>query len=193
MKIPLTVADHLRRAEVVYGDRVAIVDEPDQVAPALPDLTYARTAELARAMAAGLDAMGLDIGARVAMVSHNAARLLVFLFGTSAFGRVGVPINFRLNAEEVQYIVDRGSGLMGMLQQCIEHAQVFRHRLTLHPKSDQEDSSFDRIRITRKDAAHTVPCLLPGQILAQLGSGRDFLNILTHGHEMVTAWRCDKR
>ena len=52
MKIPLTVADHLRRAEVVYGDRIAIVDEPDQVATPLPDLTYARTAELARAMAA---------------------------------------------------------------------------------------------------------------------------------------------
>ena len=106
MKIPLTVADHLRRAEVVYGDRIAIVDESDQVAPALPDLTYARTAELARAMAAGLDAMGLDIGARVAMVSHNSARMLVFLYGTSAFGRVGVPVNFRLNVEEVQYIVD---------------------------------------------------------------------------------------
>ncbi|MBJ30073.1 MAG: AMP-dependent synthetase [Acidimicrobiaceae bacterium] len=106
MQVPLTIADHLRRAELVYGDRVAFVDEPDQVAPPLPDLTYRRVAELSRAMAAGLDGMGLDHGARVAMVSHNAARLLVFLFGTSAFGRVGVPINFRLNAEEVQYIVD---------------------------------------------------------------------------------------
>ena len=56
MKIPQTVADHLRRAEVVYGDRVAIVGETDQVAQALTDLTYARTDELARAMAAGLDA-----------------------------------------------------------------------------------------------------------------------------------------
>ncbi|HBL08315.1 MAG TPA: AMP-dependent synthetase, partial [Acidimicrobiaceae bacterium] len=53
MEIPLTVADHLRRAELVYGDRVAIVDEPDQVAPPLADLTYRRVAELARAMAAG--------------------------------------------------------------------------------------------------------------------------------------------
>ena len=70
MEIPLTVADHLRRAEIVYGDRIAIVDEPDQVAPALPDLTYARTAELARAMAAGLDAMGLDIGARAVSYTH---------------------------------------------------------------------------------------------------------------------------
>ncbi|MEC8999004.1 MAG: AMP-binding protein [Actinomycetota bacterium] len=106
MQVPLTIADHLRRAELVYGDRIAFVDEPDQVAQPMPDLTYRRVAELSRAMAAGLDTMEVDHGARVAMVSHNAARLLVFLFGTSAFGRVGVPINFRLNADEVQYIVD---------------------------------------------------------------------------------------
>ena len=57
-------------------------------------------------MATGFDELGLETGARVAMVSHNAARLLVFLFGSSAFGRVGVPINFRLSAAEIQYILD---------------------------------------------------------------------------------------
>ena len=139
MEIPLTVADHLRRAEVVYGDRIAIVDEPDQVATPLPDLTYARTAELARAMAAGLDAMGLDLGARVAMVSHNAARMLVFLYGTSAFGRVGVPVNFRLNAEEVQYIVDH-SGAEVLLMDPELEADLgdvkVKHRLLTGEESD---------------------------------------------------------
>ena len=106
MEIPLTVADHLARAELVYGDRIGVVDEPDQTAPPMPDLTYRQFAGAARGLAAGLDGLGLDHGARVAMVSQNAARMLVFLFGTSAFGRVGVPVNFRLNADEVQYIVD---------------------------------------------------------------------------------------
>ncbi len=106
MEIPLTVADHLARAELVYGDRIGVVDEPDQPAPPMPDLTYRQFAMAARGLAAGLDGLGLDHGARVAMVSQNAARMLVFLFGTSAFGRVGVPVNFRLNADEVQYIVD---------------------------------------------------------------------------------------
>ena len=106
MEIPLTVADHLARAELVYGDRIGVVDEPDQTAPPMPDLTYREFAEAARGLAAGLDGLGLDHGARVTMVSQNAARMLVFLFGTSAFGRVGVPVNFRLNADEVQYIVD---------------------------------------------------------------------------------------
>ena len=139
MEIPLTVADHLRRAEVVYGDRIAIVDEPDQVAPALPDLTYARTAELAQAMAAGLDAMGLDIGARVAMVSHNSARMLVFLYGTSAFGRVGVPVNFRLNAEEVQYIVDHSGAEVLLMDPELEAdlgGVKVKHRLLTGEESD---------------------------------------------------------
>ena len=139
MEIPLTVADHLRRAELVYGDRVAIVDEPAQVAPPLADLTYRRVAELARAMAAGLDGLGLDLGARVAMVSHNAARMLVFLFGTSAFGRVGVPINFRLNAEEVQFIVDH-SGAEVLLMDPELEADLgdvrVKHRLITGEESD---------------------------------------------------------
>jgi len=32
MKVPMTVLDHIERAELVYGDRVAVVDEPDQPA-----------------------------------------------------------------------------------------------------------------------------------------------------------------
>ena len=57
-------------------------------------------------MAAGLDELDIDLGARVAIVSHNAARVLIHLFGKSAFGRVAVPINFRLKRAEVEYIVE---------------------------------------------------------------------------------------
>ena len=40
MKVALTTNDFLRRAELVYPDRVAFVDEPDQPAPPLEALTY---------------------------------------------------------------------------------------------------------------------------------------------------------
>ena len=49
--------------------------------------------------------MGVPAGARVAMVSHNSSRLFCSYYGVSNWGRVFVPINFRLNAEEVKYIV----------------------------------------------------------------------------------------
>ena len=105
MEVALTIRDHLERARLVYGDRIAVVDEPDQPGESLGEITYTRFAELAKAQAAGLEKLGVPFGGRVAIVSHNAARLLVLLFGASAYGRVAVPINFRLTRAEIEYIV----------------------------------------------------------------------------------------
>ena len=85
---------------------IAIVDEPDQPAAGWGSIDYREMARRARAMAAGLDELGIDVGERVAMVSHNSARLLTAFFGVSGSGRVLVPINFRLVAAEVSYIVE---------------------------------------------------------------------------------------
>ena len=114
MKVPLTVNDFVDRAVAVYPDRVAIVDEPDQVAPPLGEITYAQLGDIRRQMGVAMDELGLDIGARVAMVSHNSARLLTSFFGVSGNGRVFVPINFRLSADEVAYIVEH-SGAEALL------------------------------------------------------------------------------
>ena len=75
MFVPFSVNDFLDRAAGVYGARTGIVDEPQQPAPSLGDLTYAEVRSLARRMAARLDALGIEPGERVAMVSHNSARL----------------------------------------------------------------------------------------------------------------------
>jgi acyl-CoA synthetase (AMP-forming)/AMP-acid ligase II len=112
MRVPLTVTDFIERAELVYGDRVAIVDEADQPAANWGSLTWSQVAARARAQAAGLDALGVGPGERVAIVSHNSARLLTSFFGVSGFGRILVPINFRLNAEEVAYIVEHSGATM---------------------------------------------------------------------------------
>lgn len=105
MFYPLTVRDFIDRAETVYPDRLAVVDEPDQPATSLGSLTYREVATLARAQAARLDALGVPVGGRVAVVSHNSARLLTSFFGVSGSGRVLVPVNFRLSVKEIQYIV----------------------------------------------------------------------------------------
>ncbi len=105
VKTALTVNDFIRRAEQLYGHRVGVIDEPDQPAESWGSLTYREIAERARALAAGLDALGIGHGERVAVVSQNSARLLTAFFGVSGSGRILVPINFRLVAEEVKYIV----------------------------------------------------------------------------------------
>ncbi len=106
MRVPLTTRDFLDRAELVYGDRIGIVDEPTQPAAPLGELTYREVARRSRAIAAGLDALGVGEGERVVVVSHNSARLLELLYAVPSFGRVLVPVNFRLSPAEFAYIVE---------------------------------------------------------------------------------------
>ena len=106
MKIPFNVLDFLDRAEHVYGDRIGLVDEPDQPASSWGELTWREVAERRPGMAAGLDALGVGFGERVAIVSQNSRPPLdrpVRRVGLRARRR---PINFRLDAEEVGYIVE---------------------------------------------------------------------------------------
>ena len=123
MEYPLTVRDFLDRATTVYADRVAVVDEPDQPAPPFGGgrITYAELGRLARAQAANLDRMGVPVGGRVAIVSHNSARLLTSFYGVSGWGRILVPVNFRLSVPEVKYIVEQSGAEVLMVDPELKH------------------------------------------------------------------------
>ncbi|MFH8391799.1 MULTISPECIES: AMP-binding protein [unclassified Streptomyces] len=141
MLVPFGALDFLDRAVTVYGDRLGVVDEPDQPAEPWEGLTYRRVGELARAQAAGLDALGVPHGARVAVVSPNSARLLTSFFGVSGHGRVLVPVNFRLTADEVSYIVEHSGASVLLVDPELtdRFAQVAcKHRFTLGAAADAE-------------------------------------------------------
>src|SRR5262245_50543013 len=141
MRVPLTVNDFLDRAERVYGDRVALVDEPDQPAPSWGELTWKQVARRARAQAAGLDALGIATGERVAIVSQNSARLATSFFGVSGSGRVLVPINFRLNADEVAYIVEHSGASVLLVDPELDDALRgidAKHRFVIGADADAE-------------------------------------------------------
>ena len=104
MRVALTVADFLQRAALVYGDRIAVEDEP-AVAGSFGTQTYAELEARARGMALAFDELGVGHGERVAIVSPNSGRFLTAFFGVSGFGRILVPINFRLTTDEIAYVV----------------------------------------------------------------------------------------
>jgi fatty-acyl-CoA synthase len=106
MRVPLTVTDFLGRAETGFAGSTAVVDEPNQPAPPVPTTSYGELARRARAWQAGFDALGVGEGDRVAVVSHNSARLMELLHAVPASGRICVPVNFRLHSDEVNYIVE---------------------------------------------------------------------------------------
>jgi len=143
MFVPFSVNDFIDRAADVYGRRIGVVDEPDQ--PAAPlggeGLTYAEVRDLAGRMAARLDDLGIAVGERVAMVSHNSARLLTAFWGVAGSGRVLVPVNFRLRPDEVRYIVEDSGARVLWVDPELDEALVdvrAEHRFVL----GDDDSLF---------------------------------------------------
>jgi len=140
MRVPLLTSDFLDRAEAVYAERTAVVDEPDQPAATLGSLTYRDVADRARALAAGLDELGVAAGQRVAVVSHNAARLLELMYAVPAYGRILVPVNFRLRPDEVSYIVEHSGASVLLLDPDVDESLAkvtAAHRIVLGASSDE--------------------------------------------------------
>ena len=137
----------MRRATLVYGDRVGFVDEPMQPAESWGSCTYNEMARRAAAFGAGLDRLGIGVGERIAIVSHNSARLMTMLFGVSGSGRVLVPINFRLVAEEVQYIVEHSGARMLLIDPELGEAMAAvrcERKLVIGADADAELMDFSR-------------------------------------------------
>jgi len=163
MIVPLTLTDFLERAELVYGHREAVVDEPDPPGGGLGRITYRQFAGMARSLAAALDDLGVGDGERVAIISPNAARFLVTLFGVSAYGRVLVPVNFRLNAEEIRYILEHSGSTVALvdpdLDETLRDVRV-KHRFVLGKGTDSQlfgrENAAPRGRVTDENASVSI-------------------------------------
>ncbi len=140
MRVPLTIDDFLRRGALVYADREAIVDEPG-TAGSLGTITYRSLERRARGVALALDRMGVGVGERVAVVSPNASRFGILFFGVSGYGRVLVPINYRLNAEEISYVVEHSGASVLLVDPESDEALrdvKAQHRIVLDGVADEE-------------------------------------------------------
>ncbi len=80
------------------------------------------------------------------MVSHNSARLLTALFGVSGSGRVLVPINFRLVAAEVAYIIEHSGARLLLVDPELADALAeveCERKLVIGAESDAVLMKFD--------------------------------------------------
>jgi acyl-CoA synthetase (AMP-forming)/AMP-acid ligase II len=96
-------------------------------------LTYAQWDERATRLANGLigpGGLGLAKGDRVALLAYNAAEWLEIYVALARAGLVAVPINFRLAAPEIAYIVQH-SGARALIVQEALRAPVESQRAAL--------------------------------------------------------------
>ncbi|MDA8080070.1 MAG: AMP-binding protein [Actinomycetota bacterium] len=114
MKVDMNVGNFLDRAALVFPDRIALVDE--ESAPGnLGRITYGELNRRAMGMAKAFDEMGVAQGERIALISPNSGKFLVSYYGVSGYGRVLVPINYRLSEDELAYIVGHSGSTVLMV------------------------------------------------------------------------------
>jgi fatty-acyl-CoA synthase len=96
-----------RRAER-SPDAVALVDGPTRART-----SYAELDEHVGARADRLAALGVGHGDRVALLGENSPAYLEWLFAAARLGAITVPVNMRLAAPEVAYVLaDSGAGVL---------------------------------------------------------------------------------
>ena len=106
--VPLTPLSHLRRAEQVYPDVLAVAYGDHRV-------TYRTYADRCTRLASALAAMGVAPGDVVSTILPNIPAQVEAHFGVPACGGVLNAINTRLDVSTVAYIFDHGAAKVVMV------------------------------------------------------------------------------
>jgi acyl-CoA synthetase (AMP-forming)/AMP-acid ligase II len=69
-------------------------------------VTYAQMEQRAAAVAAGLAARGVGSGDVVGLLAYNCIEFLTTIFAANHLGAIAMPVNWRLAAPELRYILD---------------------------------------------------------------------------------------
>ena len=103
MEYQLTLPSILRRAETLFGKKEIVSRLPDK---GIHRYTYRDMARRAKKLAVGLQGLGVRQGDRVATLCWNHYQHLEAYFGVPGMGAVIHPLNLRLGAEGLGYIVN---------------------------------------------------------------------------------------
>jgi fatty-acyl-CoA synthase len=146
---PLTPNALLRRSAAVFRDRIAVIDGERR-------FTYGQLGERAARLAGALRDLGVERGARVAVLSPNTHAMVEAHFGVPFAGAVLVAMNVRLKPAELAYQVDHSAA-----------------RVLIHDESLREE-------------ARAVRDLTHGDLrLVQVGGDGDYEELLDRAEPLV--------
>jgi len=96
----ISVVEIIRQhAKSEFADQVAFQSPQDR-------LTYRQTDLEANRVAQGLLQIGIGKGDRIGCLTKHMVDCLLLQFGANKIGAVNMPFNWRLSAEELQYVID---------------------------------------------------------------------------------------
>jgi fatty-acyl-CoA synthase len=120
MNIPLTPIRFLRYAREQFPGKTAVVCGNERFA-------YAQFADRSALLAGALIAVGAQAGDRIAFLSTNCHRLLEAYYGVLEAGCILLPLNIRLAAHELEFVLnDAGAKFLFLEQQFLPLVEKFR-------------------------------------------------------------------
>jgi acyl-CoA synthetase (AMP-forming)/AMP-acid ligase II len=98
-------SDVYRRNAEFFGDRAAFVFEGRRI-------THRDYLARIQRLAAGLAREGVRPGDRVAILSQNSLEMIDLIGAVAMLGAILLPVNFRLNAEEIGFVLADGAPML---------------------------------------------------------------------------------
>lgn len=141
---PLTPLDWKRRAVKYYPQKTAIIDEEKK-------FTYKEFGERIDKLSAALHNAGIREGEHVAVMLPNTHYMLECFYGISQLGAVMVPLNYRLQAEDLQYIINHSdakmlivdAGFSGPIEEVVDKLSLEQTIVVSVPGHDSSLKSVD--------------------------------------------------
>ncbi|MFP4036546.1 MAG: AMP-binding protein [Desulfobacteraceae bacterium] len=98
-----TFYDLIRRNAVTYGEEQAWMEVENG-----RTLSFSRLKEMSDRLACGLQQQGVQKGDRIGVLAKNHLEYFLVFCAAAAIGAVVLPVNWRLSAEEISYILKDG-------------------------------------------------------------------------------------
>jgi fatty-acyl-CoA synthase len=138
MNLPLTPIRFKRRAETVFGNKLGIVCGDVR-------LTYRQYGERADRLSSALATLSVKRGQRVAWLGYNCHRLLEAYYGVVQFGAVLLPMNIRLTAPEMAFILEDSESValfydrdfLPVVEQLKKQSTTVKQFIPLEPEQGQ--------------------------------------------------------
>ncbi|WP_223590747.1 long-chain-fatty-acid--CoA ligase [Neobacillus bataviensis] len=105
MFAPLTPLDWKRRAVKYYPNKIAVIDEEKE-------FTYLEFGQRVDRLSSALEQAGIGKGDHVAVMLPNTHYMLECFYGICQLGAVMVPLNYRLSASDLEYIIRHSDARM---------------------------------------------------------------------------------
>jgi len=105
MNYPLTPIDWKRRAVKYYPNKTAVIDGEKK-------FTYQQFGERADRLSVALTEAGVKPGDHIAVMLPNTHYMLECFYGICQTGAVMVPLNYRIQASDMEYIINHSDAKM---------------------------------------------------------------------------------